>query len=137
MKLMIVALLSIMCLTSKAQLINPTTDTIKWEYTYVENVLNGDKLNKKGSITSYGDKQYIWEQDGHNISYVIESSSSKSSWQSVADDGNLESSATCNGINGAVTIRRSRNQITIELNFEQSGKLLPHLILTVASFSKI
>ena len=137
MKVLFTALLVLACIAIQAQTINPSTDTIKWEYNQVENLLNGDKLDMKGSITSYGDKRYVWEQDGYPTVYEIESSSNKSSWTSATVDGNLESSATCKGLNGVVTIKRSKNQVTIEVNFEQPGKLSPHLILTVSSFSKL
>ncbi len=136
-KLLITVLFVFTYPSTIAQTINPSTDTIKWEYNKVENLLNGEKLDVKGSITSYGDKRYVWEQYGYATIYEIESNSNKSSWSSVTVDGNIESSATCQGLSGVVTIKRSKDQISIELNFEQVGKLSPHLILTISSFSKI
>ncbi len=138
MKVLFTALLVYACHVIQGQTINPSTDTIRWEYNQVENLLNGDKVAMKGSITSYGDQRYVWEQDGYATVYEIVTSSKKSSsWSSATADGDMESTATCKGISGVVTIRRSKDQVTIELNFEQTGKLSPHLILTVYSFSKI
>ncbi len=138
MKILFTAVLVYACYAIQAQTINPSSDTIRWEYNQVENLLNGDKIAMKGSITSYGDQRYVWEQDGYSIVYEITSNSNKSSsWSSTTADGDMESSATCKGLSGVVTIRRSKDQVTIELNFEQTGKLSPHLILTVNSFSKI
>lgn len=137
MKLLITVLFVFTYPVTFAQTINPSIDTIRWEYNQVENLLNGDRLEMKGSITSYGDKRYVWEQDGYTTTYEIVTSSNKSSWTTATTDGNLESAATCKGLSGVVTIKRSKDKITIELNFEQTGKLSPHLVLTVNSFSKI
>ena len=122
---------------SNAQSINPSTDTVKWVYNKVKNIVNGESLTMSGSIISYGPNRFVWEQDGMSTKYEIESSPSNSTWSSAKTNGKLEVSSTCNGLNGTVKIQRTGNTITIELNFEQTGKLTPHLILTVKSYSKI
>ena len=123
--------------SSNAQTINPSTDNVRWVYNSVQNLLNGEILSMAGTITSYGDSRFVWEQNGMSTTYEFKSNSTSSTWSSANSDGQLETSATCNGVSGIVKIERSGNSVTIELNFKQAGKLTPHLILTVNSFSKI
>jgi hypothetical protein len=122
---------------SKAQTVNPATDTVRWMYGQVKNLSNGEAISLGGSITSFGKNGFRWTQNGMAAEYEIQSSSSTSNWIDAGAGGKIVARSRCNGVSGTVTIERVGNAITIELDFSQAGKLTPHVLLTVNSYHKI
>lgn len=131
----IVSLISIQAEGQKV--INPETDTIKWEYTRLENMVKREKINLSGYFISYSDKSFLWIQTGVDRKYSFDVKSVKGDWADVTGKGELIYHVTCNGEEGTLKMHREQGELKIILDFIQPDKRTPYLVLQIDGYTKI
>jgi hypothetical protein len=115
---------------------NPMSDTIRWEYSMVENLVNNESVKISGWFVSYGEKKFEWIQDDGAKVYTFYANSKSGTWTSISDDGDVTYYVTFEEVDGTIKLYRKDRKLKIELDFVQPDKQTPHVILIVDSNKK-
>ena len=116
---------------------NPARDTIQWEYSDIGNQIRNEKVDISGYFISYGGNGFTWIQNGVDREYTFSVKDVEGKWSDADQNGELVYRAACKDIEGTIRISRQRRKVTIELDFTQPDKQTPHLVLNVASYTKM
>ena len=122
---------------SAQSIMNPTVDTIRWEYGDVKNERRGANIKLSGSLISYGSRGFLWIQNGVDYRYSFKILSQQGGWQDANRSGEITYRAVCEGIEGTVRIYKTRTGTNIHLDFKQGGQLTPDITLKIFSIKKM
>lgn len=118
------------------QVINPQSDTIRWEYNGMTNLRNQELISLDGYfISTSGTLQ--WIQHGVDSEYTLTVISSEGSWTDTSTEGTITHTVTCQDVTGTVTISGSAEGLKIRMDFRNGDALTPYLEIPVTSHSKL
>jgi hypothetical protein len=133
------AFLSIVfCTNGYAQnAVNPSSDTVRWNYGRGENKARAEALAISGHLISYGGRGFLWVQNGTDRKYSFQVKSAKGTWQDGEQNGEIVYDATCDGIDGTIRIYRKNREVGIQINFALPDKLTPNVLLEINSYNRM
>jgi hypothetical protein len=122
---------------SRAQTVNPGTDTVEWIYSRIENKVLSENVPISGKFISYGGRSFKWIQNGVDREYTFENRSRNGDWFDASEDGESRYRSVCKDIEGTIRIYRDKRKVFIVLDFVQPEKRTPHLVFEITSYSKL
>lgn len=135
---LLVAIMLAVPLVGKAQkAINVKSDTIKWQYGSGQNIAKSESMSISGYIITYGNKSFLWVQNGTDTKYSFDIKATQGEWLNSNDLGELNYNAVCEGITGTIRLYREKKGMSFHLNFTQTDKQTPNIVLPIISFSKL
>ena len=94
-------------------------------------------ITLSGHLISYGEKGFLWVQDGMELKYSFDVRAVKGDWSDISQNGELIFESVCEGVTGTIRIFKEKRMIKIHMDFTQPNRLTPNIILETNSFQKL